>query len=109
MSKSAGLLVAALAAVFLSITGVAAAAPSFSAHGSAEQVYATGFEPGAQAALVNGAGKTVAKRKADSLGGLLFRNVKPGSGYHVRATKTGEQSDALTVLSDAAAPTSYSI
>ena len=100
MSKFAGFLTAAVVAAFLSIGGVAAAAPSFSAHGSAEQVYATGFEPGAEAALLNSAGKTVAKRKASSLGGLLFRNVKPGAGYRVRATKTGEQSDALTVLSN---------
>jgi predicted acyl esterase len=109
MSKFARSLVAAFVAAFLSISGVAAAAPSFTAHGSAEQVYATGFEPGAEAALVNSAGKTVAKRRADSLGGLLFRGVKPGAGYRVRATKTGEQSDALTVLSIAAAPASTDI
>jgi predicted acyl esterase len=109
MSKFAGLLVALVCAAFLSISGVALAAPSFSAHGSAKQVYVTGFEPGAEAALVNSAGKVVAKQKATSLGGLLFRGVKPGSGYRVRATKSGEQSDALTVLSDAAAPPSTDV
>ena len=62
----------------------AAAAPTFSAHGSVEQVYVTGLAPGAQMSLLNRGGTTVATKQADALGGLLFRNVKPGSGYRVR-------------------------
>ena len=73
--------VAALAIAFM--TG-AAAADAFSAHGSVEQVYVTGLAPGAQMTLLDRAGATVATQQADSLGGLLFRNVTPGAGYRVR-------------------------
>ena len=59
-------------------TATASAAPAFNAHGSVEQVYVTGLPPGAQLALVNAAGKTVATRQANALGGALFRDVTPG-------------------------------
>ena len=68
----------------------AAAAPTFTARGSVEQVYVTGARPGAQMSLLNSAGKTVATRKANSLGGVLFRNVPPGSGYRVRPSAGGD-------------------
>ena len=84
----------------------AAAAPTFSAHGSVEQVYVTGLAPAAQMSLVNSAGTTVATRQANSLGGLLFRNVTPGSGYRVRPAAGGEASGPLTVLSTQPAPPS---
>ena len=82
----------------------ASAAPSFSAHGSAEQVYVTGLQPNAQMSLITPAGTTLYTQQADSLGGLLFRNVPPGSGYRVRLASTGEQSGPIKVHSDAAAP-----
>jgi predicted acyl esterase len=82
----------------------ASAAPSFSAHGSAEQVYVTGLAPNAQMSLITPAGTTLYTQQADSLGGLLFRNVPPGNGYQVRLDSTGEQSGPITVHSDAAAP-----
>src|ERR1700722_359193 len=80
------------------------AAASFSAHGSAEQVYATGLKPNIKAELVASNGHMVATKRADSLGGLLFRKVKPGSGYRVVALPHGGTSGPLTVHSDAAAP-----
>ncbi len=82
----------------------ASAAPSFSAHGSAQQVYVTGLAPNAQMSLITPAGTTLYTQQADSLGGLLFRNVPPGSGYRVRLASSGEQSGPITVHSDAAAP-----
>ncbi len=82
----------------------AASAYAFTAQGSAEQVYVTGLAPNAQMSLVNSKGATVATQSADSLGGLLFRNVKPGNGYRVVLTSTGETSGPITVHSDAAAP-----
>src|ERR671931_2599794 len=84
-----------------------AAEPSFSAHGSAEQVYVTGLAASQQASLLNGTGGTVATQQADSLGGLLFRNVTPGSGYRVSAG--GAQSGPLTVLSNQPAPPSTDV
>jgi hypothetical protein len=83
--------------------GGASAAPSFSAHGSANQVYVTGLAPNAQMSLITPAGTALYTQQADSLGGLLFRNVPPGSGYRVRLTSNGQQSAPITVHSDAAA------
>ncbi len=84
-------------------------APTFSAHGSAEQVYVTGLAPGAQMSLLTSAGTTLYTQSADSLGGLLFRNVAPGSGYRVRLNANGAESGPITVHSDAAAPWDPSI
>jgi hypothetical protein len=95
--------VAAVLAAFGVFAGVSAAA-SFTATGSAEQVYATGLAPNAKASLVNAKGKTVYTQTADSLGGLLFRNVTPGSGYRVRLVPHGAKSGPITVHSNAAAP-----
>jgi predicted acyl esterase len=81
---------------------MAASASAFSAQGSAKQVYVTGLAANAQASLLNSGGATVYTQNADSLGGLLFRNVTPGTGY--RVTSAGEESGRITVHSDAAAP-----
>jgi uncharacterized protein len=86
----------------------AASAAAFTAQGSAKQVYVTGLAPNAQVSLLK-SGATVATQNADSLGGLLFRNVTPGTGYRVRLTSTGETSGKITVHSDAAAPWDPSI
>jgi predicted acyl esterase len=90
-------------------SATAAAAPTFSARGSVEQVYVTGLAPSASMSLLNSAGQTVATRQANSLGGLLFRNVPPGSGYRVRPAAGGEASDPLTVLSAQPAPPSTGV
>jgi uncharacterized protein len=82
----------------------AASASAFTAQGSAKQVYVTGLAPNAQVSLLNATGAAVYTQNADSLGGLLFRNVTPGGGYRVRVTAGGETSSAITVHSDAAAP-----
>jgi hypothetical protein len=90
--------------------GRAAAEPtSFAAHGSVEQVYATGLEPGAQVSLYDGGGAEVASKPADQLGGVLFREVAPGSGYTVGLTSGGPRSDPLQVLTTQSAPPSTSI
>jgi predicted acyl esterase len=78
--------------------------PTWTAAGSAEQVYVTGLAPSTQMSLVNAAGTTVATQRANSLGGLLFRKVAPGSGYHVRRVSDGQLSPALTVHTNQAAP-----
>ena len=102
--------VAGVVVALMSLTGAAAAAaPAFSAHGSVEQVYVTGLGAGEQMSLLNSAGQTVATQSADSLGGLLFRNVTPGTGYRVRSASTAAASPPLTVLSAQAAPPSTSI
>ena len=95
-----------LAVVVLAVWLVTAASASgFAAQGSVEQVYVTGLAANAQVSLLNSNGATVYTQNADSLGGLLFRNVTPGTGYRARLISTGEaQSGPITVHSDVAAP-----
>src|SRR5436190_6252752 len=100
------LAVGASALAFALVTGAGAAQASFSAHGSVEQVYVTQLAPGAQMSLLNQAGGTVATKQADAQGGLLFRNVSPGTGYRVRLAKGGAKSGPLRVLSTRPAPPS---
>ncbi len=86
-----------------------ATAPAFTAAGSAQQVYVTGLAPSSRVSLLSSAGKTLATHTANSLGGTLFRNVPPGTGYHVRRLSDGMQSGALTVHTNASAPWDPSI
>jgi predicted acyl esterase len=104
MTWMRGLTAAALALALLAAPGVAHA---FSAGGSVEQVYATGLEPGTRATLLDSGDRRVARKRADAQGGVLFRKVKPGSGYRVRA---GELiSDPLTVMTTRSEPPDTSI
>jgi predicted acyl esterase len=93
---------ATLAALAMLVT--AASASAFTAQGSAQQVYVTGATPSAQMLLLDSSGTTVATQNADSLGGLLFRNVAPGKGYRVRLSSSGETSSPVTVHSNAPKP-----
>src|SRR5436190_20236009 len=87
----------------------AASASAFTAQGSVKQVYVTGLAPNAQMSLLSSKGATVYTQNANSLGGLLFRNVTPGAGYRVRLTSTGETSGKITVHSEGAAPWNPSV
>jgi hypothetical protein len=88
--------------------GVASASePSFDAHGSVEQVYATGLPAGAAVSLLDAEGREVAAKSADELGGVLFRDVAPGDGYGVASG--GAQSSPLTVLGTQSAPPSTAL
>jgi predicted acyl esterase len=93
--------------LMLAFAGTANAA-TVNAHGSVQQVYATGLAPKAKVKLLNAKGKVVATKAADSLGGILFRGVKPGNGYRLK-TADGQTSDKLTVLSTASAPPSTDV
>jgi predicted acyl esterase len=101
--------VAALAFAFALAAGTATAATPFNARGSVEQVYVTGLTPGVQVSLLTRVGRTVARKRADAQGGLLFRDVRPGIGYRVRLTSGGPSSEALTVLTKRAAPPSTDV
>ena len=81
------------------------AATSFSARGSAEQVYVTGLDPRAQTSLLSSGGQT----RANPQGGLLFRHVKPGTGYRVQLASGGAKSGPLRVLSNRPAPPNTNI
>jgi uncharacterized protein len=88
----------ALSLVFAST----AAAASFEARGSVEQVWATGLTSGANVELLASGGDTIRTDTANDHGGILFRNVIPGSGYRVRSG--AETSDPLTVMTKQSAP-----
>ncbi|MBV9922280.1 MAG: CocE/NonD family hydrolase, partial [Pseudonocardia sp.] len=109
MSRSAKSFVPA--AIFMAATApsAAAATPSFTAQWSAEQVYVTGVTPNASLSLLDSTGATVATQAADSQGGLLFRNVTPGSGYRVEQGAGGPESGPITVHDNSAAPWDPSI
>src|SRR3954451_10898715 len=79
-----------------------AKASGFTAHGSVEQVYVLGTTPGATLKLVDRKGDVVDSQKEGSLGGIVFRDVKPGGGYRVKGG--GESSPKLTVMSTRSAP-----
>ena len=81
---------ASLVVASLTVTVAPAATPTFTAVGSARQVYVTGLAPSAQMSLVNGRGtRSSRRRSANSLGGLLFRDVPPAAGYRVRRVSDG--------------------
>jgi predicted acyl esterase len=83
------------------LTGTQAQAQSeaapFTARGSARQVYAVGLPAHAQVSLLDADGARVERRRADQQGGVLFRHVRPGTGYRVRQDASGETSEPLTV------------
>ncbi len=54
-------------------------------------------------------GETVSTQNADELGGLLFRNVAPGKRYRVKLSSTGEESEPITVHTQAASQWNRSI
>ena len=70
------------------------------ARGSAEQVDVTGAKPGAKVTLAHGARRDAT---AGTLGGVVFRDVKPGPGYTVGGGKT------VTVFSNRSAPPSTKV
>src|SRR4051794_28423867 len=60
-------------AAVVALAVVASPAEAFDAHGSARQVYATGLAPGARSTLTAPDGRKRATKRANPLGGVLFR------------------------------------
>jgi predicted acyl esterase len=85
-------------------TPASAGSPPFNASGSVAQVHVVGLAPHARMALISRTGRTVATARADSLGGLVFYSVRPGTGYRARLEPHGPQSGPLIVRSAADAP-----
>src|SRR5258708_4920676 len=76
----------------------------FMARGSAGQVCVAGAAADARVVLLNASGQPVASKTADSLGGLIFYGVTPGTGYRVRLLPHGTESGPITVHSEQSAP-----
>jgi uncharacterized protein len=100
--KRVGAPVLAALTLVLLLPSAASAANSLAVHGSVNQVYVTGAQPGTSLRLVR-KGKTVSKKPVGSLGGGLFRRVAAGKGYRVRAAD-GSLSVPVGVMSDRSAP-----
>ncbi|MGI9019291.1 MAG: CocE/NonD family hydrolase [Solirubrobacterales bacterium] len=79
------------------------------ARGSVGQVYVTGLKPDKRKALFDRKGSRVAVGRANDLGGILFRRVKPGRSYRVARPNGGGRSQRLTVLTKRSAPPDESI
>src|SRR4051794_10180649 len=91
-----------VAAAILSARVAPGLAPAaIDAHGRARQVYATGLKSTAQVSLLNGKCRKFATKRADGLGGVRFRNAKPGAGDRVRPAG-GWKSGPSTVISNRA-------
>jgi predicted acyl esterase len=95
------LLVASLVALGATVaTPGARAADVVVAHGSARQVWVTGLPPHASTTLLDHGGGALATRSADAEGGVLFRDVSPGTGYRVRRDADGVTTAPVTVHSE---------
>jgi predicted acyl esterase len=92
---------AAVAAAMMSVCAFGAqAASALTVRGSVEQVQVTGAKKGQKLVLQDKSGHKVATQRAGSLGGAVFRDVKPGSGYRIAGAPK------VTVLPDRSAPPS---
>jgi predicted acyl esterase len=86
----------------------ARAANALAVHGSVNQIYVTGAQPGTGLRLIDRKGKRVSTKPVGTLGGVVFRGVPVGKGYRVRAAD-GSLSVRVGVMRDRAAPKNTSI
>ncbi len=95
-------------ALALALTPAAAsAANSLAVHGSVNQVYVTGAQPGTSLRLIDRKGRKVSTKPVGLLGGVIFRRI-PAGKYRVRAAD-GSRSVRIGVMRDRAAPKDPSI
>jgi predicted acyl esterase len=99
--------IAALALAAMTPAG-ASAANGLSVHGSVNQVYVTGAQPGTSLRLIDRKGKRIRTKPVGTLGGVVFRGVPAGKGYRVRAAD-GSLSSRVGVMTDRSAPKSTAI
>ena len=95
---------AALPVLLAALTGVAlwpagaGAANGLAVHGSVNQVYVTGGQPGTSLRLVR-KGRVVSKKPVGTLGGVVVRRIASGKGYRVRAAN-GSLSRRIAVMTE---------
>jgi uncharacterized protein len=104
-----GVLASASILALVASSAAAAARTKLTVHGSVQQVYVLGAKPGERLTLLDRRGRTVGSQRAGSLGGVLYRAVKPGPGYRVRPADGAKRSQAVTVMPDRSAPPSTRI
>ena len=108
LSRMAVATLAAALAIVCLVPTAASAANNLGIHGSVNQVYVTGAQPGTSLRLIDRKGKKVATKPVGSLGGVVFRRVPAGKGYRARAAN-GSLSVRVGVMRDRAAPKDPSI
>ena len=106
--RGASAVVLAVACAAPALVGTAHADAALTVRGSVEQVQVTGAQPNARITLIDRRGKRVEGRRANRLGGAVFREITPGSGYAVR-TAAGKRSKRVRVLSQRSAPPSTKV
>ncbi|MGZ4185766.1 MAG: CocE/NonD family hydrolase [Solirubrobacteraceae bacterium] len=97
--------VIALATALALLCATAGAASALTVRGSVQQVYVVGAHSHQRIALLDRHGRVVQSGRAGSLGGVVYRGVKPGRGYRVRPAG-GKASGPVTVMPDRSAPPS---
>jgi uncharacterized protein len=85
----------ALAALLGAVSATAAA--KVSARGGINNAYVLGAKEGRKLVLLDAAGRTVARGRADRLGSRIFESLTPGRGYRVR-TGSGALTRRFRVL-----------
>ena len=72
---------------------------SFKVQTSVQQLFVTHATPEGEVVVLDSSGAKVQAGTADALGSIIFRKLKPGSGYRVRASATQEEVGPVTVMS----------
>jgi hypothetical protein len=81
------------------------AAAAFQGHGSIGEAYVLGAKPGEKLELVDGSGTKVGAGVANSLGGLIIRNLNPGRGLRFEQSGAAHRATpSFSVLSTKSAP-----
>jgi predicted acyl esterase len=102
--RTASALVLGVAALLVTFAVAAPAADAaLKARGSIEQAYVLGAKKGQKLQLVRH-GRVIDAGAADSFGSKIFRELKPGPGYVVRAGAGGKRTRAFRVLRPGANP-----
>ena len=97
--------VIAVATALALLGATAQGASALTVRSSVQQVYVLGAHAHQRVALLDRRGRVVQSRRAGSLGGVVYRGVKPGRGYRVRPAG-GRAIGAVTVMRDRSAPPS---
>ncbi len=77
--------VAATAALLAAAPAASAQSDGLRARGSVGQAYVVGAQRGERLSLLDARGSTVRTGRADRLGSRIWRELRPGAGYRVRA------------------------
>ncbi len=102
----AGTILAMLVAILAPVSAGATTSPTLNAHGSTNEAYVIGVNPGDSIQLYENSIAVGTPTPADSLGSLVVRNLTPGSDYVFTDTTTSVSSAPFSVYSTSYVPPS---